>query len=415
MTILAISSFPDIYNRLTKLYPAKPWLKVVEDISKLSKQFAGRGGQEELDSSVAFGLAFWERHNYALSAGYEWNTMYQTMLFVQRVVELCEAVDRGEPGPKELKKRFEGAFKLPSDMRALQYELYMANVFASRGCTIEWPEESKGEETFDLLVYPPEGLKPFELECKSFAGDKGFAVRLADGHRLIGALLEKISLETLLPVKKDFASILTITLTKALPTDEKSFKEFVVSIASQIEAKGSNLESADFSSTADFCPLSGDPMEEDACFNAAQSLPGSVAAFVACNSPEHRLKGIRVVYAGDIRIWKEVEKVCKRAFDKQLTGKRPGALALQFINDTIEPINTAFESRNKYRLLSEKLFAKDHALMLIVTNSIELSIEDVFIPYRIDAHQKEYCMLAAFYNDQLDYPIAQVKALLDPR
>ena len=53
--------------------------------------------------------------------------------------------------------------------------------------------------------------------------------------------------------------------------------------------------------------------------------------------------------------------------------------------------------------------------MLIVTNSIELSIEGVFIPYRIDAHQKEYCTLAAFYNDQLDYPIAQVKALLDPR
>lgn len=415
MITLGILGFPDIYNRLTNLYPAKPWLKVVENFSKLSKQFPGRGGQEELDSSVAFGLTFWERHKYALSAGYEWNTMYQTMLFVQRVVELCEAVDRGEPGPKELKKRFEGAFKLSSDMRALQYELYMAYVLKSRGCTIDWPEESKGKETFDLLVYPPGGLEPFELECKSFAGDKGFAVRLADGHRLIGALLEKISLGRLLPAKKDFASILTITLTESVPTDEKSFQTFVVNLASEIEAKGRNLDCAGFSVSEDFCPLVGDPMDENACVNAAQSLPGSVAAFVACHSPEDRLKGIRVVYAGDVRIWTEVEKLSKRALNKQLTGKRPGALALQFINDTIEPINTAFEPQNKYRLLSEKLLTKDHALMLIVTNSIELSIESVFIPYRIDASQQEYCTLAAFYSDRLDYPIAQIKTLFDPR
>ncbi|NER66750.1 hypothetical protein G3436_26525 [Pseudomonas sp. MAFF212427] len=121
------------------------------------------------------------------------------------------------------------------------------------------------------------------------------------------------------------------------------------------------------------------------------------------------------MYAGDVRIWTEVEKLSKRALNKQLTGKRPGALALQFINDTIEPINTAFEPQNKYRLLSEKLLIKDHALMLIVTNSIELSIESVFIPYRIDASQQEHCTLAAFYSDRLDYPIAQIKTLFDPR
>ncbi|MER3384494.1 hypothetical protein [Pectobacterium aroidearum] len=414
MTPLIMFSFPDIYDRLVKLFPLKPWLKVVQDIRLLSNQFAGRGGQEELDNSVAFGLTFWDRHQYALSAGYEWNTMFQTMLFVRRVVELCEAVDRGEPGPRELKKRFEGAFKLASDMRALQYELYMANTLISRGCSIEWPEESKGEETFDLLVYPPKGLPPFELECKSFAGDKGFAVSLADGHRLIGALLEKISLERLLTAKEGFASILTITLTKPVPKNDKSFKEFMVRLVGEIETQGNNIHSEEFSVVEEYCPLVGDTTDEDVCYNAAQTLRGSTAAFVACHDPEHRLKGIRVVSAGDVRIWKEVEKVSKRAFKKQLTGKRPGALALQFINDTFERFKTVFESNNKYRLLSEKLFSNEHALMLIVTNSIELSIEGEVVPYRPDAHLAEYCKLAAFYNEGYDYPISQFKALLDP-
>jgi len=340
--------------------------------------------------------------------------MYQAMLFVRRVVELCEAVDRGEPGPKELKNRFEGAFKLASGMRALQHELYMADVLISRGCSIEWPEENKGEETFDLLVYPPKELPPFELECKSFAGDKGFTVRLADAHRLIGALLDKISLEQLLTAKEGFAVILTITLTEPVPKDDKSFKAFVVHLVSEIETKGNNLDGVGFSVVEEFCPLVGDMADEDVCFNAAQTLPGPTAAFVACHDPEHRLKGIRVVSAGDVRIWKEVARVSKQAFKKQLTGKRPGALALQFINDTLEPFETVLEPGNKYRLLSEALFTKDHALMLIVTNSIELSIKRGIIPYRPDAHQEEYCKLAAFYNERYDYPISQVKALLDP-
>lgn len=407
-------SFPDIYNRLVTLFPSKPWLRAIDDVRKLSKQFAGRGGQEEIDNSVAFGLTLWDRHKYAISAGYEWNTMFQAMLFVQRVVELCEAVDRGKPGPRDLKKRFEGAFKTASDMRALQYELYIANVLISRGCSVDWPEESKGDETFDLLFYPPGGLPPIELECKSFAGDKGFNVRLADGHRLIGALLKIISLERLLTARDGFASILTIKLTVPVPRDDKSFRAFVLHLAAEIETQGSKVDSVGFSVVEEFCPLVGDPTDEDACFNAALTLPGPMAAFVACHGPEHRLKGIRIVSAGDVRIWREVEKVAKRAFDKQLTGKRPGALALQFINDTIEPFKTVFEPKNKYRLLSEKLFSNKHALMLIVTSSIELSTKGVVIPYRPDAHQAEYCKLAAFYNERYDYPISQVKILLDP-
>jgi len=163
----------------------------------------------------------------------------------------------------------------------------------------------------------------------------------------------------------------------------------------------------------EFCPLVGDMADEDVA-QRGTTLPWPHSSVRALSWPWAPMKGD----SGSIRWWcsnwKEVARVSKQAFKKQLTGKRPGALALQFINDTLEPFETVLEPGNKYRLLSEALFTKDHALMLIVTNSIELSIKRGIIPYRPDAHQEEYCKLAAFYNERYDYPISQVKALLDP-
>ena len=413
MKKIIMLDFPNIYSRLVTLYPSKPWLRTVENIGKLSNQFAGRGGQEELDNSIAFGLTFWDQHKYAINAGYEWNTMFQAMIFVQRVVDLCEAVDRGESGPKELKKRFEGALRYASDMRALQYELYMASLLVSKGCSIVWPEESKGIETFDLLVYPPQELLPFELECKSFSGDKGFAIELADGNRLLGALLERISLAQILTTREGFASILTITVTGSIPKNEKDFKILTNDLVSAIQSPRGKADNAEFSVAEELCSLVGDPTDIDACWNAAQSLSGCLAGFIACGLKGQN-KGIRLVYTGEVRIWKEVEKVAKRAFKKQLTGKRPGALALQFINDTIEPIDACWEPGNKYRLLSESLFRRDHALMLIVTNSTELGTTEAITPYRPDAFLVEYQKCAAFYNKRYDYLIPNIKVLFAP-
>ncbi|WP_426178750.1 hypothetical protein [Pseudomonas sp. TWRC1-2] len=414
MTAPFITEFPAIYERVATLLPKKPWRKTVNDIELLSRQIAGRGGQEQVENPIAFGLTFWERHHYDQPVGYEWNTMLEAMLFSKRVLDLWDVVEQGGLGPPDLKKRFTGGFKFAADMRALQFELYMAATLSSRGCIIEWPEESKGIETFDLLVYLPGGTTPFELECKSFAGDKGFAVRMADGHRVIGAVLERVSLSDTLSSEDGRVSILTISISNPVPKSATEFKALIDRLVCAIQSRKAYDDNNGIRIQYDYCEVVGDPDHQDACINTAYRLPGPMVAFVRCSDIEDRLMGIRVISEADIKLWDEVEKVARKAMDVQLTGTRPGALALQFINDTVEPFDNVLGTSSQYHRLSEKLFKREHGVALILASSIELYPEMPEPPYRADAFQTEACKVAALYNPSHDFPIAKLKALLDP-
>ena len=87
----------------------------------------------------------------------------------------------------------------------------MTEAMIQRNYKVIWPEETKGLETFDLLIRPQNGLPEFELECKSFAVDKGGSVKLADAHKLIGGIIEHLpSVIDLIPADNRKTNILTI-------------------------------------------------------------------------------------------------------------------------------------------------------------------------------------------------------------
>lgn len=242
-------------------------------------------------------------------------------------------------------------------MRALRFEIYIAEVMALRNCQVFWPDETKGKETYDLLVRHLAGLPEFELECKSFAGDKGSAVKLADGHRLIAACISNTAnICDLFPSRLNQATILTIDLSSAIPKKTEELNSLVLKIIAKIKSNDTGQNGEIFSVRYDFCPIVGNLDDPDSCFSAAAKLPGAMLAFNVTGSRKTGWKGIRVVWSGDFNLWKEVEKVAKQAANKQLTGNRPGVLAMQFINDSVESIKNANQSDNKLRLLAEKLF-----------------------------------------------------------
>lgn len=398
--------FGGIYQRLVRVFPNKPWLRAVADTEALVQQFPGRGIQEQLEQEVAFGLAFWERNGYLTPEGYQWRVLYHAMYFSRRLVDLIEAGE-ANGGRVGLRERFMGALKLPSDMRALQFELYIANQLEMRGCRIEWPDECAGEETFDLLVHPPEGGPTFELECKSFAGDKGGVVHLKEAHRLLGALASSTKLGPLLPCRDGYASILTIRIAERLPSRDGQFKTLVNNLVEIIERGGGESKCKGVSVAVEFAPLVGDLDDMDVCFNAASRLSGDLAAFYACAEDEDRFKGVRVVADRPSKLWKEVVVISKRAFQEQLTGKRPGALALQLTSESDDSFLTVFESGNRYERLSEKLIKDYNALMLLVTNDTNLSVACHCVPFRSDAFMEERAIMFAMLNPEHDqYTIA---------
>lgn len=56
MQLPAIGSLlPGIYNRISTIFPDKPWLEIVDKIQQTRRAFPMRAGQVEVDNWLAFG------------------------------------------------------------------------------------------------------------------------------------------------------------------------------------------------------------------------------------------------------------------------------------------------------------------------------------------------------------------------
>ncbi|WJV24004.1 MULTISPECIES: hypothetical protein [Pseudomonas] len=407
------SRLKDIYRAITNIYPDKPWLDAVDKIQEMRSAFPMRVGQAEVDNWIIFSLTKFERGLYKVDSTYEWKALAEAMLHVERVARHCESVQNGLKGPRELEQRFRGSMKNPDDGRAIRFELYMAELLALRGCKIEWPQESAGEETFDLLVQPTNGLPEFELECKSFGGAKGASVEISDGQRLLEACMNLTKIHELIPSHPKLASILTVDVSGAIPKDEKSLKLMAGEIISCIKGGNPTKVPPAFRIRKDVRPLIGNPDDPDSCHAAANQLPGSMLGFVATGSHEEGWKGFQVSWSGKFTLWRKAEKTGKDALDRQLTKKRPGAVALQFVNDTAASIWLSNNEESEFRRLADKLFTREHAALVVVTTEINARpVPELFrSPFRSEGFMAEFCRFAAFDNQNGSYPNTRLKYL----
>lgn len=409
-----ISRISNIYARISRIYPDKPWLQVVDRIKELQQRYPSRAGQAEVDSWLAFALMRCERHEYEVSASFEWRNFAQAMLHIERVADLLEAVRDGGEGPAGLEGRFRGALRNSADARALRFEVYMAQILASRGCKVTWPAEHKGEETFDLLVQPPAGLPEFELECKSLAVDKGLLAGMADGQRLMGACLHLASVDKYFDAQPGMASILSVNLYGSIPVDEAKLEGLAQQILDALKDGQWNATNEVFTLQHDLRPLTADPHDPDSCFLASETIGGGTLALVVNGSAEQGWKAFRICWAGKVSLWRKTERLAKDAVDRQLTKKRPGAIAIQFMNDAAEAITGANNETNRFRLLADKIFSREHAAMVVVTNDTDLRPFTVQPPFRTEAFLAEFSRFAAFDNQTGIYPNSKLKFLFAP-
>lgn len=88
------------------------------------------------------------------------------------MAQVLSATNRlGRLESDRFRRRVEGAFKNPDDMRALRLELTIATHFLRMGQRVCWPEID-GSGRFDLFVESL-GKNGLEVECKSISPDKG--------------------------------------------------------------------------------------------------------------------------------------------------------------------------------------------------------------------------------------------------
>lgn len=374
-----INRIPIIYDRLSKIYPDKPWLQAFDRIQQKHKAFPFQVGREQFDNCLVTCLTSWERQPYKILDGFEWEQLVSVMMLADNVGELCQSVREGKGGPIGLESRFRGAIKNPADARAIQFELSLATYFNRIGCQITWPDESKGDETFDLLIKPQKGFPEFELECKSFSGEKGSPVTMQDGFALAEACIKANIFEVPSRPPTGYAAILTVLINQKLNTDNMAIELLAAEIVANFNevSKSSDV----FEIRYDCVEVLGDPENPDSCLEAAEGLLGVMLAPIVTRLDTGQWQCLRVAWNGSVNPWSDITKVAKRACDKQLTKKRPGVIALQFTNDTLESFDRWMEPENKYRRLASELLTRPHLSSVLFTHELEIRFDSPRPPY----------------------------------
>jgi hypothetical protein len=394
---------PVMYERISRIFPDKPWLKVVRKYEEAQRGFSLRTGQLEVENWFAFGLTRWDRQECMVDSGANWIGIVEAILLANRIAAWCEKLRGGLPGPHGLEKRFQGALKNPADMRALHFELYVAEILLKKQCQIHWPESASDDGTFDLLVTPSQGLPTFELECKSFAGDKGARATLYDGQRLLEVCMKSSDMFSYIPARPGEANILSINVSRAIPTDERKLVNLVGQIVDVLEDRSNGVFDG-FEIVRSSITVPSGPANEDACFDAASSLPGATLAFISPKELAQGWRGLRIAWTGEFTLWDKAEDVAKDAIDRQLTKRRPGALALQFMNDSFASVIEANNPGNPFASLCEMLFEREKGLAMVVfSGPIEVKPVPVPIPFRHDLILSENCKFATFVSSRQEH------------
>jgi len=232
-------NFPDIYARFVELIPDKPWLKAT---SQLQMQLrANPLSAERIGSAfmIAYGLSHFEYGGMSILGSEVWPSVQLAMGFAAQVCGLVSKA-QNERGRKAYLGRVSGAFANPIDMRALRFEHLTAMTLHKRGAQIEWPDESFGDETFDILA-SAEGFLSFEVECKSCSADKGRPITESEASEFLYRMMRKLT--SVLGPKELMA--LKVRVPKRLPTSHKAIDTLVAEVMAAIrDGQGSTKSGA---------------------------------------------------------------------------------------------------------------------------------------------------------------------------
>lgn len=330
ITDLHDSDFPETYDRLVKLFPERPWLKRVD---LLRHQITGNPLQADVirrDNCISYGLASWEQYRFDVPNDVEWEDVLTAMAFVAQVLELCDIANTDSNCMRAFSGRVHGAFREPAEMRAMQFELHVAVALHRRGCKITWTDESSGTETYDMLVQPV-GMPEFELECKSFAIDKG----QVNPHSAVTSLLDKLlpRIEQGLPVKPKMLTVLDVELFDKIPVNHTVLDSTAQRIAEAIWS-GATVVDGVCELSLQFLDLRNCPPNVEIDQGLAMAIVEKVLGSDASCQVARRFSSdswgiLRIRNSRESRFFQAVEKVAKDAVRRQLTGTRPGCLAMQ--------------------------------------------------------------------------------------
>lgn len=342
------------YSHLLQRFPEKPWQ---EALSKLGSNPPIHRLGENL---ISYGLCLWELKRFDEHDEYERNAVAEAILYNAKLIEFYEAL---QPDKKaSFKARWKAAFGAASDMRALAFEIFVYYSLKNYDWDVECKDDHVSGETYDYLASKKE--HDIQVECKSFAYDKGLIINAGEASNLASGILKSWSITNQNP--KGELCIVTVKVSEKLPRNPVALSKFCTEICININ-KGLDFHGDKFSITIqrhfDVADIQGDISS----VLPVESNDIELQCIVSMPEGGNSRTCLRITTTASNAFWREFEKVCKDAAKKQLKQDMPAALVVHISN--IESMKAIL---NDYRFAAKRnnIFNQQHLVsMVLISNS----------------------------------------------
>lgn len=365
-----------IYTKLISTFPQKPWTTALNNIKKANKPTV----KQLVDYFIPYGIELWENKGNAEYDDYLNSTISDSFYYCGKILELFELI---KPNHQErFKSRFNAAFRQPHDMRALIFETFVFFTLAYYGYNIECKDDDSTGETYDYLI--KKDTSKVQIECKSFAYDKGLYITGDEAQKIIDYILEMRDDFNINENPTGEISLLTVEITSS----PKNLGELTKSISSKIREKN-------YTSTEDFIlhlerhTNVKDISDTDAALDFLHLNQHGVNLGLCVSPPNNDQSryGLIITTHATNGFLREFEKVCKDAAKKQLKKNHPASIIVHIYN--IELLKDLLDDSRFHQKINN-IFMQDHIISLIIISNIQTHTQIEYPFFYISPFIKEF-------------------------
>lgn len=352
-----------IYENLEKVLPSKPWVKAYTNIISGGKT----PSLAKLASNMlVYGLYLFENKGPPLKDPYEQRILAESMSTCNSFLGMYQSLEKSNQS--KLLKRFEASFFQPSDMRAINFELFMYFYLSSQGHSVEVKDGDKNGDTYDYLAKKKDDGY-IQIECKSFAYDKGLYVSGEDASELYRLILNQPHGLDIQPDNQ--IDVYTIELEQAIPKNKKTRDLIITNIISCLNNPQIIVDSK-INIHHEVHENVHNISEVDSHLELTIGKHGVEIGRIA--SPPNGRKGrfcLIITTHAKNSLLREFENICKRAAKEQLPDSKPSSITVEVSN--FEVFNYLKDSP-RFKNKINNIFKQKHLISLMLFTNTQGSI-----------------------------------------
>ncbi|MFM5744362.1 MULTISPECIES: hypothetical protein [Aeromonas] len=348
--------YEQIYRELLKVYPEKPWLKIMSKMSADKNIAINKYGER----IIAYGLYLWESKRFHRCDQYEKNAIAEAFFYSAKFLELYVKMSASEQGI--LKPRFGSAIKESEDMRALIFEVFTNHYLVKLGYSVENMDMSGSGDTYDYLVR--KNGHEVQVECKSFSYDKGLNISADEAQKLSALILER-GLNPKQPTK-NAVTFVTVGLLVEFPEEKCEQDLLLDEIFHCLEDKCFCSDKITlYTETFEHV----ENIDENECWEKLKNNGDEIELAFSISEPVGENSRVALSITANLKksLLREFENKCKDVTKRQFKVDRPGVIFVHISHiDTYRALKSSKQFENKIK----NIFSQSHIYGLLLVSNI---------------------------------------------